>query len=159
MRYPSELRARAPFEKPVRSFFDNGFNSDAQVVATLTFGKQVFPARAALCWEGPIGSRANGPSDRRRRYSESRQRTRRVNARRDGGRTDGAEPRDLPRELLRRIATQGSHRQIGAVWQWGQTERHGRPSVGPWTPHIPMCGNMCEWRRTWHSTTNSSKKP
>ena len=43
--YPTELRARAPFEKPVRSFFDNGFNSDAQVAATLTFGKQVFLVR------------------------------------------------------------------------------------------------------------------
>jgi hypothetical protein len=29
----------------VRSFFDNGFNSDAQVRATLTLGKQVFLAR------------------------------------------------------------------------------------------------------------------
>src|SRR5580765_3668324 len=48
MHYPTELRARAPFEKPVRSFFDNGFNSDAQVVATLTFGKQVISARRAL---------------------------------------------------------------------------------------------------------------
>ena len=45
IRYPTELRARAPFEKPVRSCFDKGFNSDAQVVATLMFGKQVFSAQ------------------------------------------------------------------------------------------------------------------
>ena len=25
--------------------------------------------------------------------------------------------------------------------------------------HITMCSNLCEWRRTWHSTTNSSRKP
>jgi hypothetical protein len=63
MRYPTELRARAPFEKPVRSFFDNGFNSDAQVVATLTFGKQVFPARMAFPLDGSqLEPRAaNGP--------------------------------------------------------------------------------------------------
>ena len=25
--------------------------------------------------------------------------------------------------------------------------------------HLTMCSSMCGWRRTWHSTTNSSRKP
>src|ERR1700730_5144004 len=44
-----------------------------------------------------------------------RQTHRRANARRHSESSDGAEPSDLPRKLLRRTATQGSRRQVTAI--------------------------------------------
>jgi hypothetical protein len=39
------------------------------------------------------------------------------------------------------------------------TQLMGVPSNGPGEgPHILLCSSMCEWRRTWRSTTSSSTK-